>query len=240
MSGSKHASKIRYGLCVFCLAGAMIVVALFCSSPSRAELDLSDVPLSALVKSPPANIMLVLDDSKSMTCEVLIAQKSDGFYPKFDEISTLKKEVEDLENKLTIAKRKARQLPRYRKMLEDKKAEFNVAKKALPEKKEIPSLLTGISRAGKTAGLEFFLFQPGKEKEQEFYAEIPVSIRVRGSYHNVAIFFDKVSRLFRVVNITDIVMNTRRDAESLDTSCTAITYRFLEAAAAEKSKKGKK
>ena len=163
-----------------------------------------------------------------------------SFYPKFDEISTLKKEVEDLENKLTIAKRKARQLPRYRKMLEDKKAEFNVAKKALPEKKEIPSLLTGISRAGKTAGLEFFLFQPGKEKEQEFYAEIPVSIRVRGSYHNVAIFFDKVSRLFRVVNITDIVMNTRRDAESLDTSCTAITYRFLEAAAAEKSKKGKK
>ncbi len=165
-----------------------------------------------------------------------------SFYPKFQKISELREELEDLENKLTIANRKARQLPRYRKMLENAKADFNVAKKALPEKKEIPSLLTGISRAGKTAGLEFFLFQPGKEKEQEFYAEIPVSIRVRGPYHNVAIFFDKVSRLFRVVNITDIVMNARRSAKDLDTSCTAITYRFLEAAAVEKSKskKGKK
>jgi len=165
-----------------------------------------------------------------------------SFYPKFGEISKLKDEVEDLERKLTIAKRKARQLPRYRQMLENAKVDFNIAKKALPEKKEIPSLLTGISRAGKTAGLEFFLFQPGNEKNQEFYAEIPVSIRVRGSYHNVAIFFDKVSRLFRVVNITDIVMNARRKTDVLDTSCTAITYRFLETAAAEKSKpkKGKK
>ena len=165
-----------------------------------------------------------------------------SFYPAFDEIHTLKNEIDDLEHKLTIAANKARQLPRFRKMLEDKKAEFDAARKALPEKKEIPSLLTGISQAGQTSGLEFLLFQPKEEKEQKFYAEIPVSISVRGSYHNVAMFFDKVSRLFRVVNITDIVMNARGNTERLDTSCTAITYRFLETAAVEKPKpqEGKK
>lgn len=165
-----------------------------------------------------------------------------SIYPEFSDIQRLKTEVEDLERKLTIAKRKAGQLDRYRKMLESAKVDFNVARKALPEKKEIPSLLTGISRAGKTAGLEFYRFDPQPEKEREFYAEIPVDIKVKGSYHNVAVFFDKVSRLFRVVNITDIVMKKEKQSNILDTSCKAVTYRFLEKAAAEKSKakEGKK
>jgi len=165
-----------------------------------------------------------------------------SIYPKFSDIQRLNTEIEDLELKLTVAKRKARQLDRYRKMLENEKVNFNIAKKALPEKKEIPSLLTGISRAGKTAGLDFYLFAPQSEKEREFYAEIPVDIKVKGSYHNVAVFFDKVSRLFRVVNITDIVMKKEKQSNILDISCKANTYRFLEEAAVEKSKekKGKK
>jgi type IV pilus assembly protein PilO len=179
-------------------------------------------------------------------CSGLLVLVGGGFgwlsiYPKFSDIQRLKTEVEDLERRLTIAKRKAGQRARYRKMLENAKADFNVARKALPEKKEIPSLLTGISQAGKTAGLEFFLFDPRSEKEQDFYAEIPVDIKVKGSYHNVAEFFDKVSRLFRVVNITDIVITKGKQGSGLDTSCRAITYRFLEKAAEEKSKtkKGK-
>jgi type IV pilus assembly protein PilO len=55
-----------------------------------------------------------------------------------------------------------------------------------------------------------------------------VSIKVNGDYHNIAIFFDKVARLFRVVNITDINMKAKKGSTNLDTSCTAITYRFLE------------
>ena len=165
-----------------------------------------------------------------------------SIYPKFSDILTLKAEVEDLERKLVIAKRKAGQLDRYRKMLENAKVDFNIAKKALPEKKEIPSLLTGISRAGKTAGLEFYRFNPLMEDKREFYAEIPVDIRVKGSYHDVAVFFDNVSRLFRVVNITNIVMKKENKSNILDTSCRAVTYRFLEKAAEEKSKakEGKK
>jgi type IV pilus assembly protein PilO len=159
-----------------------------------------------------------------------------SIYPEFSDIQRLKTEVEDLDRTLTIAKRKAGQLDKYRKMLEKDQAALNIAKKALPEKKEIPSLLTGISRAGKTAGLEFYLFAPLPEVKREFYAEIPVGIKVKGTYHNMAVFFDKVSRLFRVVNITDIVMQKDKSRNILDTSCKAITYRFLEKEAAEKVK----
>jgi type IV pilus assembly protein PilO len=99
---------------------------------------------------------------------------------------------------------------------------------ALPEKKEIPSLLTAISRAGRDVGLEFLLFQPGAEVPKEFYAEIPVSINVVGPYQNIALFFDKVARLFRVVNINDIAMGSKGSTRDLNTTCTAITYRFIE------------
>jgi len=151
-----------------------------------------------------------------------------SFYPKFSEIIQLKKEIDDMQGKLTIASRKARQLPRYREMMKLAEADFKIAKRALPEKKEIPSLLTAISRAGRDVGLEFILFQPGAEVKKDFYAELPVSIKVMGSYHNIATFFDKVARLFRVVNLTGINLTVKQGIRNLDTSCTAITYRFIE------------
>ncbi len=150
-----------------------------------------------------------------------------SFLPKFTEIDQLKKDIEDLERKLMLSKRKALQLSKYRKMMAEAEAEFKIAKKALPEKKEIPSLLTGITDSGKDAGLEFLLFKPNPEEEKGFYAEIPVSIKVTGNYHNIALFFDKVARLFRIVNITDIRLNLIKDTNNLNGSCIAVTYRFV-------------
>ncbi len=122
-----------------------------------------------------------------------------------------------------------------------KDAEFKIAKMALPEKSEIPSLLTGISASGHQAGLEFLLFQPKAEEKKGFYAEIPVSIKVKGNYHFIATFFDKVARLFRIVNITDIRMRAEPGTNTLNASCTAVTYRFIEAESGKKKgKKGKK
>ncbi len=112
--------------------------------------------------------------------------------------------------------------------------------KALPDKKEIPSLLTNITESGKDAGLEFLLFQPKPEINKDFYAEIPVSIKVAGNYHNVGLFFDKVSRLSRIVNIKDIVMATTREGKGLNTSCTAVTYRFVETEEKDAANKAKK
>ena len=156
------------------------------------------------------------------------------YLPKFEKLNQLKSEHKNLENKLVSTKKKAAQLNKYREKMKIAEAQYKIAMKALPDKKEIPSLLTSISEAGKEAGLEFLLFQPISEINKDFYAEIPVSIKVAGNYHNVGLFFDNVSRLYRIVNIKNIVIATTRDGKGLNTSCTAVTYRFVDKAEEKK------
>lgn len=151
-----------------------------------------------------------------------------SFLPKISQIDALKKEHETLETRLTRAQAKAKQLKYYQDKLKNAEMEFKVVMKKLPEKSEIPSLLSSISQSGRDAGLDFILFQPMPERNKDFYAEIPVSIIVTGNYHNVALFFDKVARLSRIVNIEDINMSAGKGGNTLETSCTAVTYRFIE------------
>ncbi len=150
------------------------------------------------------------------------------YLPKFENLNQLNSECKNLEKRLVSVKKRAAQINKYREDMKMAEAKYRIAMKALPDKKEIPSLLTSISESGKEAGLEFLLFQPASEINKDFYAEIPVSIKVAGNYHNVGLFFDNVSRLYRIVNIKNIVMATPRKGDMLNTSCTAVTYRFVE------------
>jgi len=165
-----------------------------------------------------------------------------SFVPKISKINVLKKEHASLETRLATAKAKANKLKDYQDKLKDAEMEFKMVMKKLPETKEIPGLLSSVSQSGRDAGLEFLLFQPESEQNRDFYAEIPVSIKVTGSYHNVALFFDKVARLSRIVNIDDIKMASIQGSTDLITSCKAITYRFVETKPeqASSSKKKKK
>jgi len=151
-----------------------------------------------------------------------------SFLPKMGTIEELEGELQTTKTKLATAQRNANQLTMYRNKMIAAEAEFEIAKRKLPEKQEIPSLLTSISRSGQDAGLDFLLFQPRPEAAREFYAEIPLSIRVTGNYHAVGVFFDKVAKLSRIVNIKDIRMVTQKRGESLETTCTAVTYKFVE------------
>ncbi len=151
-----------------------------------------------------------------------------SYQPKFEKIDELKKEQATLETRLVRAKAKAKQLKHFQDKLKKAQTEFKIAVQKLPEKKEIPSLLSNISRSGRDAGLEFLLFEPRDERTKEFYAEIPVSIIVTGNYHKTTLFFDKVARLHRIVNIDDIKMIATKGSGDLRTSCTAVTYRFVE------------
>ena len=162
-----------------------------------------------------------------------------SYQPKVNKIDELKTEQETLETRVVRAKAKARQLKHFQYKLEKAKTEFKMAVKKLPEKKEIPSLLSNISRSGRDAGLEFLLFEPRDERIKEFYAEIPVSIIVTGNYHKTALFFDKVARLHRIVNVDDIKMVATKGSGDLRTSCTAVTYRFVETKANKATKKRK-
>jgi type IV pilus assembly protein PilO len=149
------------------------------------------------------------------------------YLPKKRQIDDLKKEYEAVELRLVTAKAKAKQIKHFENKIKRAETEFKMVKKKLPEKKEIPSLLANISQSGQDAGLEFVLFRPKPERIKDFYAEIPVSINVTGNYHHVAVFFDRVSRLPRIVNIDNIKMTPSKGSK-LNTSCTAITYRFVE------------
>ena len=157
--------------------------------------------------------------------------------PNWEKKGKLETELQEVEQKLMVSKKNASKLGMWRKREQEANAQFNLARKALPEKEEIPSLLASISQSGKDTGLDFLLFQPKAEQPKGFYADIPVAINLTGEYHNVALFFDKVADLPRIVNISDIKMVGGK-TNILRTTCTATTYKFLDASA--KKTKGKK
>ena len=172
------------------------------------------------------------------------------YWPKFEKIASLKAKVTELEAKLATAKRNAAGLKKYQAQMKAAEAQFNMAMKKLPEKEEIPSLLTSISDSGQAVGLEFLLFEPKAEKKKEFYAEIPVAMSLQGDYHNLAVFFDQVARLNRIVNIENIQMSRGKgkrgkgsstsDNKRLKATCTAVTYKFIDEPPKKVSKKKKK
>jgi len=161
------------------------------------------------------------------------------FWPKFEKINSLTADLKELEKKLTTAKRNAADLKKFQAKMKEAEAQFKLAMKKLPEKEEIPSLLTSISDSGQQVGLDFLLFEPKPERAKEFYAEIPVAMSIMADYHNLAIFFDQVARLSRIVNIRDIrIDHTKsKDSNELSTRCTAVTYKFIETPPKKKSKK---
>jgi len=119
---------------------------------------------------------------------------------------------------------------RWERRVEVLNEELARAIKELPNEREIPELLRRISSIGKKIGLEFLLFQPLPEVPREFYADVPVKLKIEGSFHEVATFFDRIGKLNRIVNIRDISMSSpfeRSGKIILTTDGTAVTYRFL-------------
>ena len=162
------------------------------------------------------------------------------YVPKTNEISRLSKEITGLEQKIRQAKIKIKSLKKFEKEQAEVEAQFQEALRLLPNKREIPALLRSITQQGSDANLEFRLFSPQREKARDFFVEIPVSMEVSGSYHNVAMFFDKVGKMERIVNIIDISMKpVKSRSTNLTTKCSAVTYRFKRKAD-EKAEKGKK
>ena len=149
------------------------------------------------------------------------------YLPRSEEIKELQTSIEELNKKITIAKRQREKLPERQKEKEEVENQLNEALKLLPNKKEIASLLTKVSELASDSELYVRVFTPKSEQAKEFYMEIPVSIEVTGTYHNVALFFDRVGRMERIMNIHNVSMTPVRErSTTLTTTCQAITYRF--------------
>lgn len=159
------------------------------------------------------------------------------FVPRSDEIAKLADSVEIARNEKTVKAQKAANLPRLQKDLRELEAQLKKAVAQLPDKKEISDLLSNISAKAVESGLDVLLFRPRAENFQEFYAEIPVDITVKGSFQNTVDFFDRVGRLDRLINIDNIGFKNPTvagDNVVLETSSVATAFRFLDEAERKK------
>ena len=137
---------------------------------------------------------------------------------------------------------KAVNLELYKQQLKDIERSFGALLRQLPGKTEVPSLLVDISQTGLAAGLQEKLFQPEPEQRKDFYAELPINIRLTGSYHQFGEFVSGIAALPRIVTLHDIdIKSDNKDAyDQLSLDLTAKTYRYLdedEIAAGEAQKK---
>ncbi len=174
------------------------------------------------------------------------------YLPQQANLRSLRLELGKLNKELEESQAVKRELVKFQKEDESLQRQLTLALAQLPNKKEIPSLLRNISSLGKGSGLEFLLFKPKPEERvgtqpeadekqksgkaqpaesEEFYARVPLELTMLGSYHNVAVFFDKISKLDRIINILNFSMGDVKytgDETMVKTSCLATTFRFLE------------
>jgi type IV pilus assembly protein PilO len=125
---------------------------------------------------------------------------------------------------------KAVNLDLYKQQLKDIERSFGALLRQLPGKTEVPNLLVDISQTGLSAGLEEKLFQPQAEVKKDFYAELPIKIRLSGSYHQFGQFVSGIAALPRIVTLHDIeIKSENKDAyDQLSLELTAKTYRYLD------------
>jgi len=147
-----------------------------------------------------------------------------------DQLVDLKTAEDKEEGLKVIFETKAKQaanLEAYEKQLEEMRESFGAMLRQLPNQTEVADLLVDVSQTGLASGLEFELFQPRSEVPREFYAELPISIRVIGGYHEFGDFISGVAALPRIVTIHDV--NISRAGEGkLGMNLTAKTYRYIE------------
>ena len=153
------------------------------------------------------------------------------FAPRKDEYVQLSRRLTALRGEVAEKQRIADNLPQLKHQFDLLNLDLRHALTELPNQKEIPTLLTGITSAGKAAGLDFLIFRPKSEDPKDFYASVPVDISVAGTYHEVAEFFNSVGNLPRIVNIGNVSFADIREAGGRNlvrVNCLATTFRFLE------------
>ena len=146
-----------------------------------------------------------------------------------DQLLELDKAEQQETDLRVIFEKKAQQaanLEAYEKQLEEMRESFGAMLRQLPNKTEVADLLVDVSQTGLASGLEFELFKPQQENPREFYAELPISIRVIGEYHEFGNFVSGVAALPRIVTLHNV--NINRVGNMLAMDLTAKTYRYLE------------
>ena len=146
---------------------------------------------------------------------------------QIEELKTVESKETEHRETFEAKQRKVANLVPLREQMKEMEQSFGDMLRQLPNKTEVAGLLVDISQTGLASGLEFELFQPRSESPTEFYAELPISIKVNGTYHQMGEFVSGIAALPRIVTTHDIQIS-KGDSQILSMSATAKTYRAIE------------
>ena len=182
-----------------------------------------------------------------------------GYYflwsPAFESLDSAKTKEQELRQVFLDKKKQAISLTAYQQQMVEIRKTFGVLLRQLPDKSQMDGLLTDINQAGLSRGLEFELFKPGQESQAEFYAEMPIEIKVLGTYHDLGAFATDISKLSRIVTLNDVSIvngaNAAKDSKAAATvksaaenvlvmEVVAKTYRYLDEDEISAKKKAEK
>jgi type IV pilus assembly protein PilO len=162
---------------------------------------------------------------------LLVAAVAAGWWFLWDplmlELEQKRAEEQALKDEWLNKKRQAVNLEQYQQQLTDIDRSFGALLKQLPNKAEMESLLVDISQAGLSRGLQFEIWRPGNESIKDFYAEMPITLRVTGTYHDLGNFAGDVAKLSRIVTIGSVGVESGKDGV-LKMDAVATTYRYLD------------
>ena len=160
-----------------------------------------------------------------------------GWRVQFEDLDNMEQEEAKFKDEWLNKKKQAVNLDEHRKQLAEIDRSFGVLLKQLPNRSEMEGLLVDINQAGLGRGLQFELFKPGTETMKDFYAELPITIKLTGTYHDLGAFAGDVAKMPRIVTLNDIdvtefvkdAKDTReKTAGMLSLSTTAKTFRYLD------------
>jgi type IV pilus assembly protein PilO len=151
-----------------------------------------------------------------------------GWQAQYEELDAKRQEEAKLKEDWLAKKKQAVNLDAYRNQLGEIERSFGALLKQLPNAAEMESLLVDINQAGLGRGLQFELFKPGSEVVKDFYAELPITINLTGSYHDFGYFAGDIAKLPRIVTLNDINIAPGKSGDGLTMSATAKTFRYLD------------
>jgi type IV pilus assembly protein PilO len=158
-----------------------------------------------------------------------------GFYfikfeNQLDTLTQLTRQITEQQNRLVSLKAAVVKVQTLEKELAQSEEELAKLLMLLPDQKEIPGLLENVSRLGSKVGLENILFQPQPEVMQEFYATIPIRLDLLGTFNDLGVFLDNISKLDRILKVESLTLTRQKGKPGslLQVACNIVTYRFLE------------
>jgi len=147
--------------------------------------------------------------------------------PAINELEEAKAKEADLRQVFLTKKGQAIKIEAYREQMVEIEKTFGALLKQLPDRSEMDGLLSDVNQAGLGRGLEFELFKPGQEIVADFYAEMPIQIKVQGAYEDLGAFATDVSKLPRIVTLNNLTIQPGKDGR-LVMDAVAKTYRYLD------------